>query len=725
MRVLQSIRRPANWLFAALVFALALATLTITVATRPPWLGLTLHAADDGSVEVLRARGPSKDVPAGARLRSIAAHPDGVPVPVRADDLMEEPDVLADYDQMDAFFARQARLAEVLSQPRVRLVWQEDGGGGPTRDTVVTPSRRPAASLPLLFWFQIVVSIAGFLIASWVWVLRPRDPGALMFWITGLLFPAFAMPAAVYSGRELALGADLFFLLNEINHFAAAMWGAALVAIFMSHPKPLVSSSRLVWPFVIFGAWWVMGATRLAPDLDWGVRFIAITEMLLAIALAVAQWIRSRREPIDRAALRWLTLSMLTGSGLFIVTMAASASLGGLPPLPQGYAFGFFLFVYVGIALGLRRYRLFSLDAWAFRMLLWIGMAATLLGVDALLVVILDWSGGPALGMSIWLVGALYFPARQWLLNWLSYRPPPSIQELMPDVAAIAFEPSAPTRARLCDALLRRLFDPLELKDATPESPPRAQLDEDGLAMLVPACGGMPALRMRYPYRGRRLFSPQDESLVGALGELIGQADLARDARERGAQEERRRIARDMHDDVGARLLMLIHRAATPDQAELARSAMNDLRTALAVLDANPVPLRDALADWRVEATARCEAAGVALDWSANVPESPRLLSSRQKALLERALREGLTNALKHARPTRVRIGLDLRGDSLELRVCNDGLAAPPAHWAEGRGLRGMRQRLSELGGTLSIGLAGGQEAEVAARLPLAGGETP
>jgi hypothetical protein len=45
-------------------------------------------------------------------------------------------------------------------------------------------------------------------------------------------------------------------------------------------------------------------------------------------------------------------LSLLLGSGLFILSTVATVSMGWLPPLPQGYAFGFFLFIYIGIGLG-------------------------------------------------------------------------------------------------------------------------------------------------------------------------------------------------------------------------------------------------------------------------------------------------------------------------------------------------------------------------------------
>ncbi|MFX9101219.1 hypothetical protein ABTN51_20295, partial [Acinetobacter baumannii] len=79
-------------------------------------------------------------------------------------------------------------------------------------------------------------------------------------------------------------------------------------------------------------------------------------------------------------------------------------------------------------------------------------------------------------------------------------------------------------------------------------------------------------------------------------------------------------------------------------------------------------------ADWRAEASARCDAAGVALAWSA--PHHPDgELASRQKSVIERALRESITNALKHGEPRTLDISVTLHADHLDLRVRNDGPA--------------------------------------------------
>lgn len=708
-------RPPSRWFFASLAYVLVAAACAIGLSLQTPWLGVRL-APIEGEVRVLVAQGPSTSLPVGAALRSLrSASSDAVDaVALVQEDLTEEPDVMATYALIDAFFARQSRIATLVSEPQVQLSWTLGDTAG---ETVVTPRSRPISSLPAMFWFQLAVSAIGCSIACWVWVLRPWDWGARMFGITGLLFPVFAMPAAVYSGRELALEGNLFFLLNNLNHWGSIMFGAALCGLFLVHPRVLVRPVHIAWPFVIFNLWWLTDVLRLAPSPAIGMQVSIILEMLIAMGLAAIQWQRSRGDPIDRAALRWFILSMLVGSGLFILLIITTASLGWLPPMPQGYAFGFFLFIYVGIALGLRRYRLFDLDEWAFRMLIWVGGALAVVGVDALLILALDWSAGPALGVSLWICGALYFPARQWLWQRLAHRPGMQLHELMPDIVRIAFQPSRQAQEMLWQQLLRGLYDPLHLETTPSFSDHHASIDEGGLNLRVPACGALCAHTLRYPARGQRLFSNKDATFVDALVRLLNEAESSRDAHERGARDERKRIARDMHDDVGARLLMLIHRAHSPELIDLARAAMHDLRTSLNVIDADAIPLADALADWRAEATARCDAAGVRLVWVAP-HDAEGELASRQKAVLERALREGLSNALKHAQPSQIDISVAQEPGWLALSLCNDGAITEPVRWQEGRGLRGMRHRLEEYGAHLAARSLPGGRTEVSLRLP-------
>lgn len=686
---------PARLLVAALLLNLAVAASAIWLALSTPWLGLKLVVDAEG-VSVLEARGPSAAIPRGVRLETLAPADSGPAFALSAEDLLEEPDMVADYRQMDAFFARQEHIAAILAAPAVRLTW-------PDGQAVVTPGDRPMTALPAVFWFQLSVATLGCLIACWVWVLRPGDWGARMFGITGLMFPFFAMPAAVYSSRELALPGDLFFSLSAVNHLASFMFGAALMGIFLSHPRALVKPAWLGAVFLVFFLWWLSDVLRIAPDLDWGNRFAVMTEMLLAMVFAAVQWRRSRGDPLDRAALRWFILSMLLGSSLFILSIVASASLGWLPPIPQGYAFGFFLLIYIGIALGLRRYRLFDLDEWAYRILLWVGGAALVIGMDALLIAGLHLAPDLSLGITLLLCGWLYFPARQWLWQRVAHRPRLQLHDLLPDVVDIAFQDSRQEREARWDSLLRKLFDPLTIETDASASRSDVHLLDDGLSLVVPPCGGLNGRILRRAECGERLFSGKDPRFVAALCQLLDSAEGRREAHERGAEEARKRIARDMHDDVGARLLTLIHRTEKTELAEVARAAMVDLRTALSALDAQPVALGDALADWRAEANQRCAAAQVEVRWSQAEDLPDRALAAGQKAVLERALREAISNALKHAAARNITITVAFDGNQLDLSVADDGSAPPPEQWREGRGLRGMRQRLGELGGNLGL----------------------
>ena len=135
--------------------------------------------------------------------------------------------------------------------------------------------------------------------------------------------------------------------------------------------------------------------------------------------------------------------------------------LGWFAPLPQAYAFGLFLVIYLGIALGLSKYRLFDLGEWAYRLILWLGGIAAVMGMDAALLTI---GLGPSLslGTTVLIVGALYFQFRQWLLQRLLRRHSARLDSLLPEIIRITFLAGAPEQQAAWSTLLKRLFDPLE-----------------------------------------------------------------------------------------------------------------------------------------------------------------------------------------------------------------------------------------------------------------------
>jgi signal transduction histidine kinase len=519
-----------------------------------------------------------------------------------------------------------------------------------------------------------------------------------MFALTGLMLMVSGVSAAVMLTSELAYDGALLKALMKLNHLGASIFGCALIALFLNYPKQLVAPRAMLWLPVIYGLWFMAEIGEIiAPA--YGAPLVILSQLLLSMGCAALQWRKTHGQPLERAALRWFQLSILVCCNLFVFTYIVPPLLGLPPFLDFGYALGFFLLMYVGIALGLRRYRLFDMDEWAYRVFLWVVGATAVIALDALLV-FTGLTGSASLGFSLLVCGWLYFPFRQWLWQRIVARQTPNFESLLPELSSIAFSATENVQRERWEALLRHLYDPLEIKPGETDG---GGIREEGLAMRVPGCGKLPAYQLRYAGHGARLFSSRDATFAASLSHLLEQVMSGRTSYEQGVTQERLRLGRDLHDNIGARLLKLIHHLRGTPSAEVARDAMKDLRTAIAAMDTNPVPLANALGDWRAEAGSRCDAAACRLHWKQSEELPDVQLAPRAKAMLESVMREIITNALKHAAPSLIEVEITATSERLQVTVGNDGDIADPLTWKNGYGLRNMRGRLEEMGGCLHI----------------------
>src|SRR3546814_20036383 len=111
------------------------------------------------------------------------------------------------------------------------------------------------------------------------------------------------------------------------------------------------------------------------------------------------------------------------------------------------------------------------------------------------------------------------------------------------------------------NTLLEQEFAPLEMQQFGGNIRNPTMVD-DGLALLVPAAGEAPALRLMHPGKGQRLFNRHDAAVAT---ELIGMFDHPvrnRSAFDAGAQTEHSRSARDITDPAGASFLDFRHTEA-------------------------------------------------------------------------------------------------------------------------------------------------------------------
>jgi signal transduction histidine kinase len=171
--------------------------------------------------------------------------------------------------------------------------------------------------------------------------------------------------------------------------------------------------------------------------------------------------------------------------------------------------------------------------------------------------------------------------------------------------------------------------------------------------------------------------------------------------KQQAVTQERERIHRDLHDDVGAKLLTLTYRAADDDSAELARSALQDLRDVVSHSSHTSLDLSAALANWRAECADRIDAAGLTLTWRQPDVLPSRELLPQQTMNVGRILREVISNALRHSKAANILVDIEEKDETISITIENDGHDCDVSRWGSGRGTRNMKARAELLGGEI------------------------
>ena len=185
--------------------------------------------------------------------------------------------------------------------------------------------------------------------------------------------------------------------------------------------------------------------------------------------------------------------------------------------------------------------------------------------------------------------------------------------------------------------------------------------------------------------------------------------EIAQLEREQAAQDERQRIMQDLHDGLGSQLFTSLSRAErgaldADGLVQVLRECIADMRLAFDVAAPDRRGLRAVLGDFLFRWETLLRDAGVRLATEIALPDSLRLPPTVTMQLL-RIAQEALTNALKHAAATEVRVTVRQEADgSLQLQVADDGcgLAGASAR-ATGRGLGNMASRAQRLGATIEV----------------------
>lgn len=218
----------------------------------------------------------------------------------------------------------------------------------------------------------------------------------------------------------------------------------------------------------------------------------------------------------------------------------------------------------------------------------------------------------------------------------------------------------------------------------------------------------------------------------------------ALEAREQAREEERRRLARELHDDLGQalsglklQLSSLDHRFADASLSDAAdvRSRLGSMRQ---LIDAAMHTLRTVVTELRPEALDRLGLLA-ALEWQAETfsrhaglrcrfnaaPDTIDLDMGRATSVF-RIFQEMLTNIARHAGASRVDVTIEQQHDEFTLTVRDNGRGIAPGAAVSSRafGLLGMRERALLLGGEIDLASVPRRGTTVSLRIPLANRRT-
>ncbi|MBL8328252.1 MAG: sensor histidine kinase [Rubrivivax sp.] len=258
----------------------------------------------------------------------------------------------------------------------------------------------------------------------------------------------------------------------------------------------------------------------------------------------------------------------------------------------------------------------------------------------------------------------------------------------------------------------------------------RLELPELAVAaqVILPSVLMLLALRL-IQQRGRALESAETSRAL--LEQRVAEVKAEIEANYRQLSElrvvqvtdrERKRIAADLHDDLGAKLLTIVHTSESERISTLAREALEEMRLSVRGLTGKPVRLEDALGDWRAEVISRLGQAGIEAVWNMPVEDLPHTLPARAFVQTTRIIREAVNNIIKHSGASQCAVRCNVAGGDFQLVIQDNGKGIAvevDGRLDRGHGLASMKGRAKQLQGQCLVESGPGYGTVIRLTIPL------
>lgn len=595
---------------------------------------------------------------------------------------------------------------------------------------------------------------SGFLVATRVGVaLLAGTLAVLLIWRAAraprgerALLPTIALALIL-----VATGSSLLAFNLEFSQ----LWFATFPLLVATFPDGRFVPRWMVWPVAAFALVYVaelLSGHALSSQPWW---WLVPSSQGLMVGAQVYRYLR-RSTTSERESARWAILGVVLSFAAFLaLAVGSSVPIGEGGPIREGLANLAVVPILAGPAIGMLRPRLWNVDA-AFRIVLAVLVSAPVLALAYWVSTMAAVQFGATAAAAGWwgalAVGVLAYPLIRLALRLATY----VVYRGRADAAAATTRlgerlADRPEPGEVAETVVRTVVDALfldaaELRgggifDASVGAPIDGGAASEGTERFPIVFHGEELAELVVPpRRGESSLTHHDREVVERIAvhaapALHGARALAElsEAHARlvlAREEERRRLRRDLHDDLSPTLsglslgtAALAKRAARidPGLAEQAAELHRDIQAAVEQSREIAYGLRPPILDDRGLVAAirdRVHGQGAdALRVEVRAPEVELKLPAAVDLAALRIVQEAVSNVRRHAEASTCTISLERRPGELRVQVDDDGVGFP-SRVRGGLGLASMRERATELGGSARFGSAPGGGGRVTVRLP-------
>lgn len=690
---------PRKIIISSAVFSLFFCSLLLWLTFRTPWLGIEFtvkHSVSGLIIEDVHKDGPTYNIlKPGMQIVELGNTHHSIPLG-RAQ-FIREPADSASFAIYNQFVTNNQKIYNILSTERI---WLKDKNGHIYH--IKPQPYRSLTSLNMDHLAIIMVSILAFVFHVMVAVFRKNELAVKVLSITAISFSLHIMIGQTTFFRELVIHPLVFEYIHPLQMLTALFYAYFLVGVLCYYPSRLVSKRLIYLLFTLSILFWLNLITQSVelPDGSYLMQFNIL--YLIALSMAFFQWRKARGSAIKMAQFKWLFLAMNGGTILNIVLNILPQSLGKDPLVGISAVLLFSYIIFIGIAIGMYRYKLFNIDRWWFRVWSWFFAGLVVVLLDVLFVWLLNIEQQAATITSMLIVGWVYFPIRQRIWKNFSYSPGSTLSQYMPDI--ITSMAAIDNTADINKALLKTLQRIFQAQNAeyTNRQSIQPSLNNSGLSLQLPDIHNENTLILDYAENGARLFSHDDISLATGISELYKRLHDALDSKQQGVQQERERIMSDLHDELGPKLLTLIHKLNTPSLIELAKDSLSSLRdTVYSLQHEQAMPLSELFANERPLLTERAAEKNKNIVWHISDELEETYLKADEVLHIKRILNEMISNELRHGTSQAITISAKEIMHSISIKLCTVSANHNIDHWKKGVGLNSINRRSKALHGTI------------------------